>query len=171
MDNKLDVKNGTKNPNIVMIIFLFILSMAGLVDATYLTIKHYSHSRVNCSIFEGCELVTTSDYSVLFGIPVALLGVIYYLTFFILALCYLKYKRKYFIKKLFFISTIGFLASIWFMYVQFFIISAFCLYCIISALLSTTLFISSIILMLKYDNHRSREDIINNNTKYNDTTN
>lgn len=140
------------------LVWLFVLfSLAGFLDATYLTVKHYFGTPINCSIFAGCEKVTTSQYATLWGIPVALLGAIYYLIIFVLVVAYLDTKKErvmYFTARL---TLMGFLASLWFLYLQLFVIKAICLYCVVSALTSTMLFIFGII-MLKLKKGR----VINN---------
>lgn len=123
--------------------------MLGFLDAAYLTIKHYFDSPLSCSIseasffqwFDGCEKVTTSQYAVIFKIPLALLGVIYYLGIFILAIIYLETKDKRILLFFPFFTAIGFLVSLWLVYLQVFALKALCLYCLISAFTSTILFI------------------------------
>ena len=81
------------------------------------------------------------------GIPVALLGAIYYLVIFALVIAYLDTKKEqvlYFTARF---TSIGFLASLWFLYLQLFVIKEICLYCVISVFTSTTLFILGIILL------------------------
>lgn len=150
-DNNLRVKPPSKR----FIISTLALSIAGFIDATYLTIKHYSHSAVNCSIFDGCEFVTTSFYSTMLGIPVALLGVAFYALVFIFIFLFSKSANKKFLVSLLAISTVGFLASMWFVYIQAFILKAFCFYCLISASLSATLFIISLIITIQYKKHET----------------
>src|SRR3989338_11329932 len=125
------------------------LALVGLSDASYLTAKHYLGTPINCSIFGDCDKVTTSAYSAIWGIPVALFGAIYYIFIFLLAIWYLDSKKEsilYFIASA---TAVGFLASVWFLYLQLFVIGALCLYCIISAITSTLLFITGLI-VLKY---------------------
>jgi len=56
------------------------LAVLGLADATFLTILHYGHIRVPCtSSIDSCQTVQTSKYSEVFGVPVALLGLIGYI--------------------------------------------------------------------------------------------
>lgn len=131
------------------------LSIIGLGDSIYLTIKHYTHSDINCSIFNGCDLVTTSTYSTILGVPVALLGVIFYGFIFAFVLMHSRSKSKKSLVLLLSISSIGFLISMWFVYVQVFILEAICLYCVISAGISTTIFILSLILMIQYKKHET----------------
>lgn len=135
------------------VISILTLSIIGIVDSVYLAVKHYTHSDINCSIFSDCDVVTTSVYSIILGIPVALLGVIFYGLIFILVLMFSKSGNRRSLISLSTVSGIGFLASMWFVYVQAFILNAFCFYCLISALLSTVLFILSIIIMIQYKKH------------------
>jgi uncharacterized membrane protein len=135
-----------------MINTILLLSIVGIIDSIYLSIKHYTLSAVNCSIFEGCELVTTSSYSTVFSVPVALLGIIFYAFIFSFALMFLKSKSNKSLILLLTISSIGFIVSMWFVYVQVFILHAFCFYCLISASLSTTIFILNLIAVIKYKN-------------------
>jgi uncharacterized membrane protein len=59
-----------------------VLSLGGLGVSLYLTIAHYATATTLACPDTGvinCEKVTTSPQSVIFGIPVALLGLIFYL--------------------------------------------------------------------------------------------
>lgn len=58
-------------------IVMIVLSVVGLGLASYLTYVHYAGEQVLCTS-DACELVQTSVYSKLAGIPVALLGLIGY---------------------------------------------------------------------------------------------
>ena len=58
-----------------------LLALAGLGVSTYLTVAHYdTHVTLACAAKGAinCEKVTTSPQSKVFGIPVALLGLLYY---------------------------------------------------------------------------------------------
>jgi len=85
--------------------------------------------------------VTTSQYSVLLGIPVALLGSIYYLALFMAAVIYLDRKNLKVIRAASWFSITGFVFSVWFTLVQALIIQAYCQYCLLSALTSAALFL------------------------------
>ncbi|MDO8560769.1 MAG: vitamin K epoxide reductase family protein [bacterium] len=119
----------------------FILSLIGLGDATYLTAKHYLGGPITCSLFQGCEKVLTSQYSVMWGVPVALLGVIYYLAILALITGFIFTERATLFRIAAKLTPLGLAASLWFLYLQAFVIHAFCLYCLISTTLSTLLFI------------------------------
>lgn len=46
-------------------VLLLALSFLGFIDATYLTVVHYTGANLPCRIFDGCDTVTTSPYSML----------------------------------------------------------------------------------------------------------
>ena len=139
LTSKFKVNNLPGIPSLVLKLIIF-FSIIGTLDASYLTFKYYTKSELYCSFFSGCDTVTNSQYSEIFGIPVALIGLIYYLSVFIISLL----LHKGYIKKidLYFtcFTAIGFIASMWFMYLQFFVLSALCIYCIMSAISSTLIF-------------------------------
>src|SRR6476469_1988821 len=62
-----------------------VLSLVGLADSIYLTIHHYTAEPVPCSITGGCEMVLTSPYAEVSGIPLAAFGAAAYFTAFALA--------------------------------------------------------------------------------------
>ena len=63
-------------------IAMVLLSVVGMGLASYLTYVHYSGTQVLCTS-DACELVQTSVYSKLAGVPVALLGLIGYVFIFL----------------------------------------------------------------------------------------
>ena len=129
------------------------MSFAGFLDASYLTAKHYLHFEVTCSFLNGCEQVLTSPYSVLLGVPVALLGVLYYLGVFLSAVAFIDRKKPIFLKAVVLFPIVGFALSVWFVFVQAFLLEAFCLYCVVSALISICLFILTLSYFFAYRFH------------------
>lgn len=125
---------------------LLILSLVGFVDATYLTVVHYTGANLPCRIFDGCDTVTTSPYSMLGPLPVALLGMLFYLTIFVLTLAYLLHRRSELTFLMVYASLAAFLFSLYFTALQMWIIKAICLYCVTSATLATLIFVLAIIL-------------------------
>lgn len=133
----------SKTPSNKIIAAIFILlGLLGFLDATYLTIGHYRHALPPCSIVHGCSQVLTSQYSTFIGVPVALLGVFYYLFILLSALAYFETKRVSILRRAAQITTIGFLGSLYFLTLQIFILRAFCLYCLFSIGTSTILFVA-----------------------------
>ena len=132
-------------PNKVLVTILLIVSFIGFLDASYLAIMHFQGVPPNCSVLEGCAQVTTSKYAVMAGIPVALLGALYYLTIFLLVIFYLETKKRAVLRLVSYLTIIGFLASGYFVYLQLFVISYICIYCMVSAITSTTLFVAGML--------------------------
>jgi uncharacterized membrane protein len=62
------------------IVAALVLCVLGLADSIYLTVTHYVHGTLVCQATGAinCLKVTTSPQSVIFGIPVAIYGLVYY---------------------------------------------------------------------------------------------
>ena len=145
----INSNNLSKNSLINKLVYSFvIISLIGFLDAVWLTVKYYIGS-IDCSVIAGCQDVLNSSYSAVFNIPVAILGAIFYLFILTSALAYIDSKYKYSLKILSIIPTLGFLFSLWLVYLQFFVINAICIYCMLSATTSTLLFILSLVLIKK----------------------
>lgn len=110
-----------------------LLALIGFVDSGYLAAKHYLGGPLPCTVFSGCEKVTSSRYAVLAGLPLALWGAAYYLALLLLAVGYFDTGRAALLRAAAGIAFAGFAASVWFVYLQLFVIRAVCLYCMISA--------------------------------------
>lgn len=142
-----------------IIMIVLIVSIIGFSDASYLTAKHFSGEAPECSILHGCEIVTSSSYSEIFGIPVALLGTLYYLFIFLVTLWYKDSQHELYPRFFPWISVLGLLASLWFVYLQLFVIKAICQYCMLSAITSTLIFILGMVMLSK--TRKSQENIEN----------
>lgn len=130
-----------------IVVLILLVSIIGFADATYLTVKHYNGTGINCTLIKGCDKVTASKYSTLGNIPISLFGAVYYLVIFIAALAYVDAKKKFFLNCVVCLSVIGFLVSLGLVYLQVFVIKAICLYCMVSAVSSTTIFITGLAIL------------------------
>jgi len=130
-------------------LFFVLLGLAplGFIDAGYLTVEHFLNRTPPCSLVHGCELVTTSSYSVIFGVPMALLGSLYYLVIIFALVLYLDMRRDWIIKWTARFTAVGFLFSLYLVYLQLFVIKAICQYCMLSALSSTALFVIGVLVL------------------------
>ena len=54
------------------------VALAGVGVSGYLTWAHYSNATVVCVRGGGCETVQQSSYAEIAGVPVALLGLLFY---------------------------------------------------------------------------------------------
>ena len=123
----------------IAFIFLF-LAFCGFADAGYLAVEHYLQAIPPCTISAGCEKVLVSQYAVVWGVPVALIGSLYYLALFLFAVAYVSSSDERLLRFTTKLTPLGFAASLWFVYLQFFVIHAICIYCLLSATTSTLLF-------------------------------
>ena len=108
------------------------ISLAGLADATYLTIVALTGETAACGGSTGCFEVLGSPYARIAGIPVAALGVFGYFAAFSFAIfAGFGYKRA---RGLFALTVWAmFATTLWLLYVQAFVLHAFCRYCLFSA--------------------------------------
>ena len=116
-----------------------LVALVGLTDAVYLTVEHLSGQSVRCMVVSGCDEVLQSSYAtVAGGVPVAAVGAVAYFTVFSLATL-AAYGYDGARKLLTPLVAVMFLATLWFLYLQAFVIRAFCTYCLISATVTTVL--------------------------------
>jgi uncharacterized membrane protein len=122
--------------------FIFV-AFIGFVDASYLAFNAVMNIATPCVISEGCDAVTTSAYSRIFGIPVAILGAAYYLAVFVASARLWQVGDMRIARFMPLLTAIGLVASVWFVSVQAFVLKAWCSFCLLSAFTSTLLFIMS----------------------------
>ena len=130
----------TSSRTLLLVRIILSLSIIGFADAAYLTIVHYQNIIPPCSIASGCETVLTSPYSLILGVPVALLGSLYYAVMIIGTAIFLDAKNMQILRLLCLASSAGMLAALYFVSLELFVIHAICMYCTASALLSTLIF-------------------------------
>ncbi len=135
----LEIEQGAAGRGRVWDVLAAVVALVGLIDASYLTAEHLSGNSVRCMIVSGCDEVLQSSYStVAGGVPVAAVGALAYFTAFSLAtLAAYGYEgaRRLLVP----LVAVMFLATLWFLYLQAFVIRAYCVYCLLSAAVTTTL--------------------------------
>lgn len=117
-----------------------IVSLIGLADAIYLTVEHVTGQSVRCTIVAGCSEVLSSQYAVVAGVPLAAIGAAAYFSVFSLAtLAAFGYRVAGTLLTV--LVSLMFLFSLWLIYLQAFVIHAFCQFCLLSAAVTTALLI------------------------------
>jgi uncharacterized membrane protein len=115
-----------------------IVSLIGLADSIYLTVEHVTGRSVICTIVAGCSEVLSSRYAVVAGVPLALVGATAYFSVFSLAtLAAFGYRLAGTLLTI--LVLMMFLISLWLIYLQAFVIHAFCQFCLLSAAVTTAL--------------------------------
>jgi uncharacterized membrane protein len=115
-----------------------LLALVGLADATYLTASHLAGETVTCFGVAGCSDVLGSSYAKVGPVPLAAFGVLAYLLAFGAAICAgFGMARAHTVL----LVAVGamFLTTLWLLYVQAFVLHAFCSYCLLSAALTFAL--------------------------------
>lgn len=137
-ENKLPATETTGIAKIPVVAGL--VALIGVIDSLYLTIHHLTAVPVPCSLISGCETVLTSQYAEFSGIPIAAFGAVAYFAAFSLAILAAYGNRLMW--TLFGIQAAVMTAfTCWLLYLQAFVIGAFCQFCLISAVTTITLLI------------------------------
>ncbi|HXP28475.1 MAG TPA: vitamin K epoxide reductase family protein [Solirubrobacteraceae bacterium] len=128
---------------------MIVLATIGLGVASYLTYIHYAGIKPLCGTNGGgCEIVQTSEYSKLAGVPVATIGLIGY--FFILgSLLAPESETSRFATVAF--TLVGFGFSLYLTYRELFSIHHICEWCVSSAVIVTILMCLSVWRFLRGD--------------------
>jgi uncharacterized membrane protein len=136
----------------IIYIVAAIVSLAGLADATYLTVQALTGETLGCGGSPDCFKVLGSAYARVAGFPVASFGVLAYFSAFTFAtFAVFGYARA----RIFLILTVGamFLGTLWLLYVQAFLLHAYCRYCLFSA--ATTFLLAGLVIALPPGRERS----------------
>lgn len=120
-------------------LWLLALSGAGLVLSAYLVWTRAAHAPVYCPLGTGCDIVQSSRYAAVFGIPVALLGVLFYGVLLLLAARPLEPGRR--LRLALPVAFAGVGSSVVFVAVQQLVIRATCSLCVVSAVLTVAILV------------------------------
>lgn len=140
------------------------LASIGAAVTAYLTYSKLTGNEAACPT-SGCDIVLSSPYATVFGLPLALFGFLAYASMVVFAIAPLIFKPSKLSSLadsskpkqtadtletwtgllLFLGSTAMMIFSFYLMYLLAFEIKAVCVYCVASAILSTSLFILSLI--------------------------
>src|SRR3989338_2273992 len=138
----------------VALILAIFVSLAGIYLGAYLTDVHYKiennqevEETLPCTLHPSfdCDLVNSSVYSELFGIPIALLGFFFYATVFMVAI-FALWKPAHAEVPLVIIHGLTIFSiffSIYLFYIAKFVIGALCPYCVMMYGVNAGLFITT----------------------------
>ncbi len=136
---------GERGPAIWLQITSFVLALGGLGVSVYLTIAHFTESALaGCSEsgLVNCTKVTTSPQSYVFGIPVAVLGLAFFVFVAAIMSPWAWQARRREIHMLRIASMVaGIGMVIYLVYAEFIIIGSICLYCTSVHVITFVLFV------------------------------
>lgn len=125
------------------VVGILVLAFCGIANSAYLAESERTGTPLICDIknLSGCNIVANSQYSHLFGVPLAEYGVLFYGLLFVLAALELVLFDRLLRRVLQGVALVGILASLYFTAVQIFFIGAFCIYCLASSVIALLIFI------------------------------
>lgn len=130
-------------------LFFIVIGVLGVLLSAYMLQGHYSEKESFCNINKtiNCDVVNNSPYAKLFGIPVALFGVVNYLLIVGVGVGASWVARRVsveerFVRLLFFLYALfGLLYSAYLTAIEAFVLHTYCPLCLLSALFSTAVFV------------------------------
>ena len=132
-------------------IALIALAIIGLLVSVYMTIYKITSNDSMCIGSKDCSVVNASRYSEIYGIPVAVIGLLGYAA--ILAVLLLERNPGFFKQNgtmlLFGLSLTGFLFTLYLIFLEIALIKAYCPFCITSQVTMTIIFILSVIRLVR----------------------
>src|SRR3984893_14447668 len=132
-----------------VLLLIAVLAGGGAVASSVSLYHHYGTSQTSyCSFGENfnCDIVNRSTYSVIFGVPVALIGIIGYLALLTLATFYRSRAETPAMLAIASLTGLGF--ALYLTYVEGFVLAAWCVLCLSSlALILGIAVLSSLLLV------------------------
>jgi vitamin-K-epoxide reductase (warfarin-sensitive) len=112
-----------------------LMCVAGIAVSAVSLYHHYGTGSSFCSFGENfnCDMVNRSIYSVLFGIPVAVIGVLGYAALFLLA----RLRRR--TTPLVAVSLLGLGFAVYLTYIEAFVLAVWCILCLTSLTIILTI--------------------------------
>jgi uncharacterized membrane protein len=115
-----------------------LIALIGLSDSIYLTVQHLTGQNVECLASTDCETVLGSTYATVGKLPLASFGAAAY--FAVFSLGTLAAFGRAWARRLFpLLVAIMLVVTCWLLYLQAFVLHAFCDFCLLSAALTAIL--------------------------------
>ena len=128
--------------------FTISASLGGLGVVSYIFYSKKFNKQLACPSGSNCDAVIKSKYSHFLGIPLEYLGMLYYSVIFFsyTSLIFLPYLRdEILLPFILMLTASAFLFSLYLIFVQAFLLRKWCIWCLLSAALSTGIFIASFV--------------------------
>ena len=127
------------------------LVVLGLLVSIYMTIYKVTSNNAMCLGSGDCSTVNASSYSEVYGIPVAVFGVLGYAA--ILMVLYFENRNRFLMQNstlmIFGMALTGFLFTVWLIYVEVALLKALCPFCVTSQTAMTIIFIISVMRLIR----------------------
>ncbi len=127
------------------------LVVLGLAVSIYMTIYKVLNADAMCLGSGDCSTVNASRYSEVNGIPVAVFGILGYMS--ILGVHFFENRNRFFKQNsalmIFGMALTGFIFTVWLVYVEVAILKAFCPFCVTSQTAMTIIFMIAVIRLIR----------------------
>lgn len=137
-----------------------LLGLIGTAIGAYLVWVHYDIEALVCGLGD-CEVVQTSSYAEVFGIPIAILGLLMYLA--LLALTVARLLRPALLvpasMAALAITGAGTLYSAWLTWVEIEVLEAICQWCVASAITTTLMLVVEIVIFARLWSAEDLDDL------------
>jgi uncharacterized membrane protein len=145
----------------ILLAMIALLAVGGMAISSYLAYGNIGDESLYCELGHGCDAVQASEYSVVLGVPIAVLGALLYLA--ILAAAVVGLSRSSRFRELpslalFGMSLAGTLYSGYLAWVELYRIESVCMWCTISAIIVTAILIASAV-NLAFGVERASKDV------------
>jgi uncharacterized membrane protein len=107
-----------------------VLAVVGLLVALYLAVAKLTGGAPACGPLQGCETVAVSEYSEVFGIPVAVFGVGFSIVLVALSAAWWRLADSRALLGAYGLGLLGSLVVAGLTYLELFVIHAVCVYCV-----------------------------------------
>ncbi len=134
---------------LILKILVAIFASAGFILASYIYKTKKHSAQLVCPLEGSCEAVVHSDYSKIIGIPVEILGILYYGLIVILYGCFAFFPLvipDFASYAVIGITIVAFLFSVYLTLVQALVLKQWCTWCLFSAGICTIIFILALII-------------------------
>jgi uncharacterized membrane protein len=132
-----------------VLLLIAVLAVGGAIVSSVSLYHHYGTSPTTyCDLGESfnCDIVNRSTYSVIFGLPVALIGIIGYLVLLVLATFYRSKAETPVMLLIASLAGLGFALRL--TYIEGFVLAAWCILCLSSLALILGIAVLSSLLLL-----------------------
>ena len=141
-------KSGFSKKSLTLKLAIIILGLIGMCISGYLTYIHYRDLSSICLFGTGCDNVLSSQYSSIWGIPLALFGLLMYIVLTLLVIWSFRIEEECQNRLdlgMYGIALSGTLFTVYLYYLEIFEIHSFCTWCIGSSLLIFSLLMITVI--------------------------
>ncbi|MHB8870260.1 MAG: vitamin K epoxide reductase family protein [Thermoleophilia bacterium] len=126
-------------------IALVLLALVGFLISFYLTLTHYRNAVPPCYVTTGCETVVTSRYAVILGVPLSLIGTLFFALMFYLGIALVTGPTPMVLRAYDLVAFAGILAAVALFLLQAVVLKAYCSYCLATEAIALLLWAGSLV--------------------------